>query len=306
MSRQMPYRTYSSYLKQTFHGPTRKLSLHANMSCPNRDGKVSREGCIFCEPQSFSPHCHENAPTVLKQIRLGIEQGQKRGIHRFVAYFQSFTNTYAPVNVLQGTYDVIRAFPEIKGLAIGTRPDCIDSDIMKLIDSYSSEYDVWLELGLQSIHDQTLKTINRGHDSKSFFDAVQLIRNYNNIKICAHIILGLPDETEIMEQQTAQALAQLKIEGVKIHPLYVIANTKLATIVAEHNYVPLEKDTYIKRVVSFLEYLWPETVVQRLTADCPDGELVAPQWLADKGLILERIQTAMYQTQTFQGRLYVK
>lgn len=299
-----PYRTYASYLRERFHQPTRKISLHAGFSCPNRDGRLSDKGCIFCEPATFSPHVKTEPEPLIQQLRTGVEQGHKRGIHCFVAYFQAYTNTYGSVKKLQDIYDTIRAFPEIKGLAIGTRPDCIDADKLNLINSYTQEYDVWLELGLQSIHDQTLVTINRGHDSKTFFDAVDHTRQFPKIKIAAHVILGLPDETIDMESETAKALAKVAIDGIKLHPLYAVRETALGRAYSQGKIELLSKEQYLERVINFLGYIPPETVVQRVTADCPQEQLLAPPWLNHKNRFIQELVDKMRTQHQKQGWHY--
>ena len=306
MNPSVRYRTYSAYLKERFGGPTRKISLNAGFSCPNRDGKLSDQGCIFCEPSAFSPFGGPSAPPLIQQLRQGIEQGKSRGIQNFIAYFQAYTNTYAPVARLKDKYDTIRDFPEIKGLAIGTRPDCVDQEILDLIAGYAENYEVWMEYGLQSVHDETLVRINRGHGNEAFLKAVTMTRKYPELKICAHVILGLPGESEALEKETAGAVASLRLEGVKLHPLHVVTNTSLARDYYQGRYLPLERDEYVNRAIRFLERLRPETIIQRLTAECPEQMLVAPEWLRDKSAVLREIQDRLEREDTWQGRLQGK
>ncbi|MCK5218732.1 TIGR01212 family radical SAM protein [bacterium] len=305
MNQSVRYRNFSAYLKERFGSPTRKLSLNAGFSCPNRDGKLSDQGCVFCEPSAFSPFGGPQAPPLIKQLRQGIEQGKSRGIQNFIAYFQAYTNTYAPVAMLKDIYDTIWAFPEIKGLAIGTRPDCVDQEILDLIAGYAEKYEVWMEYGMQSIHDETLARINRGHGNEAFLKAVNITREYPELKICAHVILGLPGESEALEKETAETVASLRLEGIKLHPLHVVTNTSLAQEYYQGRYQPLARDEYVNRVVRFLECLWPETIIQRLTAECPEQMLVAPDWLRDKSAVLREIQDRLEREDTWQGR-YMK
>ncbi len=304
MPAQTPYRTYAAYLKERFGGPTRKLSLHAGFSCPNRDGTLSYDGCIFCDPQAFSPHCRPEPLPLIHQLREGVEQGHNRGIHRFIAYFQAFTNTYGSPAQLKDAYDTIRAFPEIKGLAIGTRPDCLDNSIMALINSYTEDYEVWLELGLQSIHDQTLLLINRGHDRKAFDQAVTMIRSFPKIKLSAHVILGLPQETTVMEAATARQCAVWGVDAVKLHPLHAVKGTALAEAYAQGRISLLTQQAYLERVMTFLDYLPPTTIIERVTADCPRPLLVAPDWINDKPSFLLALQQRMLAEGRRQGRCW--
>jgi uncharacterized protein len=298
------YRTLSSYLKNKFGQSVRKLSLDAGFTCPNRDSTFSDAGCIYCEPESFSIYSNPSAPPLIQQIRQGIESGHRRGVHRFIAYFQAYTNTHGPVGKLKDIYDTIHAFPEIVGLAIGTRPDCVDREKLKLIASYTKDYDVWLDYGVQSIHEETLNRINRGHGPEAIFRAVLLTREHPEIKICAHIILGLPGEDAEMELVTAKAMAKLKIEGIKFHPLHVIKGTRLAKEYDQNRYEPLTMETYVERLVRFLEVTWSETVIQRLSADSMGDTLIAPTWLREKSSVIQAIQKKMEQEDTWQGKLF--
>lgn len=188
-------------------------------------------------------------------------------------------------------------------MAIGTRPDCVDEDILSLIENYTDDYEVWLEYGLQSIHNKTLTLLNRGHSYEDFLTAVELTRR-RGIKICAHSIIGLPGETPKDILQTAQELGRLKLEGVKIHPLYVLKGTQLEEMFLRKKYSPLELEEYTALTAEFLEYLWPQTVIQRLTADCPAEFLTAPQWILDKSKVLKEIEQTLLKENTFQGRFY--
>lgn len=308
------WRAFSAYLRERFGGPVRKLSLHAGFTCPNRDGTLSSDGCVFCAPEAFSKHAGlgrtgfeyagPEAPPVIRQLRQGIEAGKRQGVSRFMAYFQSYTNTYAPPGLLRDVYGTIRAFPEVKALAIGTRPDCVDPDVLSAIAEFLPDYEVWMEYGLQSIHDASLAWMNRGHNRAAFERAVELTRQWPQMKICAHVILGLPGETPEMEADTARAVADWRLEGVKLHPLYVVAGTALAEMHRNGRFTPLMREAYTERVARFLELLWPETVIQRLTADCPADHLVAPQWLPDKNAVVAEIQSRLEREDTWQGKRF--
>lgn len=298
------YCKFSDYLLSRFGAPVRKLSVDAGFSCPNRDGKISTVGCIFCQPRGFSGQNADPKIPVEEQLRAGIARSRGLKPVYYMAYFQPYTNTYAPLPRLESVYAMIRKFPEIKALAIGTRPDCVDEPIMSLIASYCPEYEVWLEYGLQTVHDPTLQALRRGHTAKDFYRAVELTRKYPDIKICAHVMLGLPGENEDQEQETAKTLARLAVEGVKLHPLHVVKGTAVAEAFAQGNFQPLAEDAYVHRVVGFLEHLRPDTVIQRLTADCPAPWLIAPAWVQTKQKIILAIENHLRSQGTHQGRLY--
>ena len=300
------YYTFAAYLKkQGYAGRVQKLSLHAGFTCPNRDGSISRDGCIFCDNTSFVPPLRNNTPlSVPEQITTGMEALKKRyGAEHFIAYFQSFTNTYASFETLKKTYDTVLEFPEVIGLSVGTRPDCIDEEKLGLIELYTGRLsEVWIEYGLQSIHDTTLNAINRGHDAAAFIEAVKKTRRYApHVKIGVHVILGLPGEDEAMMVKTAQKLGELKIDGVKLHPLYVVKGTELEQQYNAGTLKLLSLQEYAHAAVRFMEELWPQTVVQRVGADCPAHVLVAPAWISDKKGLQDAIAEMFNEENSFQG-----
>ncbi len=302
------YFKLSSYLKSISGGKkVQKINVDAKFSCPNFDGKVSSEGCIYCDNRGFSLNTRKPIGPVEIQIEEGIKNLKKRyGSDKFIVYFQAHTNTYASLDVLKKEYDVIKKFPEVIGLSIATRPDFINTEIVKLIDSYAPEYEVWLELGLQSVHDKTLEFINRGHNYEDFLKALDLIRKNSAIKVCAHVILGLPHEIEEMMMQTADKLAELKLEGVKIHPLYVVKGTKMEELFKKGEYAPLGFAEFTDLAVNFLERLPSDMVIQRISSDCPHELLVAPKWIIDKNKyeVLSAIDEKLTRENKYQGRLW--
>jgi radical SAM protein (TIGR01212 family) len=221
----------------------------------------------------------------------------------FIAYFQAFTNTYAPVDVLKKRYEEALAVPGVVGLAIGTRPDCIDGAVLDLLQSYTNKYMVWVEYGLQSIHDATLAAIRRGHDAAAFRRAVEATRG-RGMLTCAHVILGLPGETGQQMRQTARAVAALGLDGIKIHLLYVVGGTELDRIYQQGGYRCLSQAEYADRVCDVLERLPPQMVIQRLTGDPHPRELVAPDWALRKRDTLELIHARLEARETWQGRLH--
>ena len=298
------YYKFSRYLRERFGCRVHKVSIDAGFSCPNKDGKFSKDGCIFCNNKAFSFNTRPGIPPkpIDVQIKEGIDFGKRRfKAEKFIVYFQAYTNTYAPLNILKERYDIVKRFKDIVGISIGTRPDCINEEILDLIESYSSDYEVWIEYGGQSVHRKTLEFINRNHSCEDFLKAVEITKK-RNIKICAHIIIGLPQETKEDMLETAKEVGRLKLDGIKIHPLYIIKETKLEELFKSGSYKPLELDEYISIATDFLEYLWQNTVIQRITADCPHELLVTPLWLLNKNKVLNEIENALLRENKFQGR----
>lgn len=222
---------------------------------------------------------------------------------KFIAYFQAFTNTYAPPDILRKRYDEALTDSDMVGLAIGTRPDCVDEATLDLVESYTANHMVWVEYGLQSMHDRTLAKINRGHTFEDFVRAVRMTQG-RNILICAHVILGLPGESREDGLATARALADLGIDGIKIHSLYIPEATPLAQLFQAGDFTPLDQETYVDWVVGFLERLAPSAVIQRLTGDPDPSALVAPSWTSKKQQTLGLIRKQLEATDTWQGKLY--
>ena len=302
--RKSRYYKFSEYLRERFDCRVHKVSIDAGFSCPNKDGKLSKDGCIYCDNRAFSFNTRLPSRLIETQIEEGANFGKRRyGAEKFIVYFQAFTNTYAPIDVLRQKYNIVRKFKDIVGISIGTRPDCVNEEILDLIQSYSSDYEVWLEYGLQSIHEKSLKFINRRHSYEDFLKAVELTKG-RNIKICAHVIIALPAETKEDILATAKELGRLRLDGLKIHPLHIIKGTKLEELFKKKLYEPLELDEYVGIVTEFLEYLSPQTVIQRLSADCPQELLVSPLWIGEKNKVLKKIEDTLSEEGRFQGRLF--
>jgi uncharacterized protein len=283
----MSYYKYSDYLKKKFGARVRKISVDAGFSCPNKDGRLSSKGCIYCDNKAFSYYARsgENL-SVEDQIEKGIESAKRRfKAEKFIIYFQANTNTYASLACLKDVYDKVRKFGDIVSISIGTRPDCVDKDILELISTYAKDYEVWIEYGLQSMHDKTLSFINRGHSYNDFLNAILLTRNYP-VKICAHVILGLPFETEEMMMATADEITRLRLDAVKIHPLHVIKGTALDDMYKKGLYKPLGLDEYRKYLKDFLLRMPSDTIIQRISAYCPKELLSAPGWVNNRAFSL--------------------
>ena len=240
--------------------------------------------------------------SVKEQIEKVIKNNKNNA--KFVAYFQAFTNTYAPAEKLKELYSQIYGYPEIIGLSIGTRPDCVNEEKLALIDSFTQKYDTWIEYGLQSANDETLKAINRGHNFNSFVEAFKLTRKYKRIKTCVHIIIGLPGEKETDVLNTAKHLADLCPDGIKIHPLHIVKNTILEKMFMEGMFRPTTLEEYASAVINFIELQSPTTVIHRITADCPRELLIAPEWILEKQKLLDTVNELFKKRETFQGKLY--
>jgi uncharacterized protein len=297
------YRDFGTYLKEIFGERVQKVTLDAGLTCPNRDGTLSRGGCIYCDSRgSGSGAMIRHGLSIREQMERGTEWARKRyGAEKFIAYFQSFCNTYAPPGALKALYEQALTHPGVVGLSVGTRPDCVTSEITALLSSYRNRFLVWLELGLQSAHDATLRRINRGHDAACFDRAVAMA-HAAGLNVCAHVILGLPGETRSMMIQTACRLASLPVKGLKIHALYVVKGTALAAMYEKGLHQCLTRQEYVELVVDFLERIPPYVVIQRLTGEALESELRAPEWVKDKGVNLGLIREKLKERDTWQGK----
>lgn len=296
------YYPLSQYLKDKFGEKVYKVTIDAGFSCPNRDGTISKGGCIFCDDGgSFSQSCSNILP-LKEQVKIGIEQQNKRfSANKFIAYLQAFSNTYKPVDELKRIYDEVLCDERIVGLSIGTRPDCVDGEKLDLIASYNNKYEVWIEYGLQTIHDKTLKLINRGHDYACFEKAYFATKKHG-IKVCAHVILGLPNETKEDMLQTAKKLAELNVDGVKFHCLCTLENAPLSK---NKDFVPMEEDDYVNIICDFLEILPKTTVIHRLAANGKNDKLIKPLWLKKRFGTVNKIDAKLDKRNSYQGYKYI-
>ncbi len=299
------YYPFSSFLKDNFSVKVHKVSIHAGFTCPNRDGLVGVGGCIYCANESFSPNVRETISPIKEQVEKGVEFLKKRyRAEKFIAYFQAFTNTYADIDTLKTRYDEALSNNDIIGLSIGTRPDCISDEILDLIHNYTKKYHVWVEYGLQSIHDRTLRLINRGHDFRSFQDAVSRTKLKGSIKICAHIILGLPGENRDDMMETARTVSSMDIDAIKLHHLYVAKKTAMADKYLKGDIKTLKMEEYVPLVCDFLERISPEIVIQRLVGDTHGDFLISPVWNVTKGEVFAAITDEFKKRNSYQGAKY--
>lgn len=295
------YHDFKSYLRATFDARVAKLPIDAGFSCPNRDGRSGTGGCIYCDGRGSKLRRSGPLPSVTAQLGLMRERYLRHGAERFIPYFQSFTNTDAPLPVLRALWDEAVGFsPDVVGLAVGTRPDCVPDATLDLLATYTSRVRVHLELGLQSAHPQTIDRINRGHTFDQFDDAVRRTAA-RGIEVVAHVILGLPGETPALMRETARTLAALPIAGLKIHALLILEGTAIA-VQWRRGDVPLpDLPTYAGWVADFLELLPPEIFIERLTADGYRDVLLAPEWSRNKLAVLNAIERELARRDSRQG-----
>ena len=299
---QKRYNDLNTYLRNLFGCRVQKITVDAGLSCPNRDGSLSTGGCIYCNARGSGTGANAKEFTITDQLTEGKQALSKRyKAKKFIAYFQSFSNTYAPLKRLKEMYDEALSVEDVVGLSIGTRPDCINEQVLELLQGYTKDYLIWMEYGLQSAHNPTLALINRGHDVDCFVEAVNATKN-RGIKICAHVILGLPYEDRRHMLETADRLADLGIDGIKIHLLYVIKGTPMETLYRQGEYRCLEQQEYADLVCDVLERIPSHIIIQRLTGDPHPDELVAPLWALKKSETLALVRQTLEKRNTWQGK----
>ncbi len=298
------YRSFSSYLQERFGEKVYRISLDAGFTCPNRDGKIGTGGCAYCSPGGSWKGGTMRLP-LHEQVLQGKKIMERRyGAHKYIAYFQAYTNTYAPVETLKKIYDsVVRSDSDFVGISIGTRPDCIDEQKLELISSYRRRgLEVWIEYGLQSANDATLLLINRGHSAEDFSRAVLLTKHYD-IMVSAHVIVGLPWEKRDDVIRTARFVASLPVDGIKIHNLNIVKGTKIAEMYRKGELVPLKLDEYAGLAVDFLEHTRPDVIVDRLVAESDPQTLIEPRWSLDKQRALDAVKRMFEMRKSYQGKL---
>lgn len=298
------YYDLKSYWKNRFGVGVFKLPIDAGFTCPNRNGAVATGGCIYCDGRGSKLRQSGDLPSVKQQIVRGQAYYRKhRRAGKFIAYFQTFTNTYAPLEQLRHLYDEALEQEDVIGLSVGTRPDCVPDPVVQLFQDYAKKYHVWLEFGLQSTHDRTLSLINRGHSWANYVDAVQRTAG-REIHICTHIIVGLPGESHKDMLETARSLAALPIQGIKIHGLLALRGTILGKQYENGLISMMTREEYVHTVCDILEILPPEMVIQRLTADGYHDIFLAPAWAANKMEVLNAIDRELERRGTHQGIFY--
>lgn len=297
------YTDFNTYLRGIFGCRVQKITLDAGLGCPNRDGTISGAGCIYCNQRGSGTGAHALGKTIEQQAEEAKQALARRyKAKKFIAYFQSYTNTYASPSKLKDLWDRALSVEAMAGLSVGTRPDCVDDEKLDLLAGYAGRFLVWVEYGLQSAHDRTLQLINRGHDFSCFERSVKAARK-RNVNVCAHVILGLPGETEADMMKTARILSGMDINGVKIHLLYVVKGTVLDRWYQQGRYTCLGRNEYARLAAGFLARLRKDIVVQRLTGDPHPEELAAPDWAGQKADTLNLIAQTMKEQGLYQGSL---
>ncbi len=300
-----PYHFFGDYLRHKYNARILKLPINAGLSCPNRDGKISDEGCIFCSEDGSASPTTEGIADIREQM-VNAKRSFRRADSetRYIAYFQAFTNTYASPAKLKELYDAALSVNDVMGLMVATRPDCISDEVLSLLEKYQREgFELWLEIGMQSIHDKSLRYLNRGHTNKTTRESI-LKTAEKGISVCVHIILGIPNESWDDMMQTAQEISSLPIAGVKFHHLHVIRGSTLESYYRENRVPLMQFKEYTSTICDFIERLRPDILIHRLLGDRDERTLIAPQWGLHKGTVIKAIEDEFAKRGTFQGFLF--
>ncbi|WP_455103842.1 TIGR01212 family radical SAM protein [Peptostreptococcus sp.] len=300
------YHTWNYYLRQKFGTKVFKVSINAGFTCPNIDGSISYGGCAYCSKDGsgdFAGNPRDNLVKQFKEIKEMMEKKWPQA--KYIGYFQAFTNTYAPLEVLKEKYETILDQEGVIGLSISTRPDCIDDHILDYLDDLNKRTNLWVELGLQTVHDKTSNIINRGHGLDIFIDCVSRLRS-RGIEVVAHVINGLPGENHDMMMETISRVAQMDVQGVKIHLLHVIKGTPMVNMLNRGDLKLLTKEEYVNLVCDQLEILPQEMIIHRLTGDGKKEDLVGPMWSLKKWEVLNAIDDELKRRDSWQGKFYTK
>jgi len=300
------YHTWSKHLKGEFGFKVFKVALDAGFDCPNRDGTVAYGGCTFCSVAGSGDFAGDRAKPInvqFSEIRDKMHQKWREG--KYIAYFQAYTNTHAPLPVLKEKFEAALAQPGVVGLSIGTRPDCLPDDVVEYLAELNKRTYLWVELGLQTVHEKTAKLVNRAHDYATYVEGVEKMRKHG-IRVCTHIINGLPLEDREMMMETAREVAKLDVQGIKIHLLHLLKGTPMVKQYERGMLEFLKMDEYINLVVDQLEILPPEMIVHRITGDGPLDLMIGPMWSASKWDVLNSIDKELERRESYQGKFYGK
>jgi len=298
------FHTWNYEMKEQFGSKVFKVMLDAGFTCPNRDGKIAIGGCTFCSARGSGDFAGRRRDDLVTQFNtIKDRQHLKWPEAKYIGYFQAYTNTYAPVETLREYYEVILQQPNVVGLSIATRPDCLPDDVIDYLAELNERTYLWVEMGLQTVHESTSQLINRAHDTQCYLDAVRKLRE-RGIRVCCHIIYGLPQETHEMMLETGRQVAKMDVQGIKIHLLHLMRKTPMVKQYEAGLLKFLELDEYVKLIVDTLEILPPNMIVHRLTGDAPRELLIGPLWSQRKWEVLNAIDRELRTRQTWQGRLW--
>ncbi len=292
------YLHFNKWLKQKFGERTLKICLDGGFTCPNRDGTCGVGGCIFCGERGSGENTRNIDISQQVIVHLNSYRGQRA--NKFIAYFQNFTNTYGEITKLKQKYDSALIDERIVALSVATRPDCVNEEVAKLLASYMPKYYVYVELGLQTASDEIGRVINRGYSTEQFIQAVKILNGYG-VDVVAHVMVGLPNETDESLNKTIELLNSLKVMGIKIHSTYVLKNTKLEEMYNKGEYCPISLEYYVKQVGNIISRLNSNIVVCRISGDAPKNLLVAPEWNAHKKIIINSINSYLKENNIVQG-----
>lgn len=299
------YNTLNDYLRQKFGEKVFKISLDAGFSCPNRDGKISYGGCAFCSPRGSGDFCFDTKDLALQFEKSKQMMRKKWKSGKFIAYFQAYTNTYADVSILREKYESILKLDDVLGIAIATRPDCLPEDVLELLSFLNKKTYLWVELGLQTIHEETSKKMNIGYTKETYNKAVCALKS-RGIEVVTHVILGLPKESKDDMLKTVEYVANTGTKGIKLHLLHVVKDTVLCEMYQRGEIELLKKDEYANLIVDCIERLPQDMIVHRITGDGPRNTLVAPLWSIKKWEVINMIDQCFIDRDTFQGKYFIK
>ncbi|MDZ7724355.1 MAG: TIGR01212 family radical SAM protein [candidate division KSB1 bacterium] len=296
------YNKFSTFLKQKYGEKVWKICIDAGLSCPHKSHNSN--GCVFCRNDSFAGMTARTGLPIDVQVKEGIYTIKRsRNIRKFLVYFQTSTNTYGPIDTLEKMYNSALYSDDIVGISISTRPDCLPDHVLNVIQKLADKVDVWVELGLQSSHEHTLKFLNRGHTATDYLDAVVRLLKLP-VRICTHVMIGLPNETLSDYIETAEFVSRSGVQEIKIHPLLILKNTPLAEYYVQQKIKPLVLKNYVDIVCNVIEHLHENMVIQRLTAEAPDELLIEPRWALNKLKVLNAVDQELYDRDSVQGRYY--
>lgn len=295
------YNYLNEYLKEKFGERTLKICIDGGFTCPNRDGTKGFKGCIFCSERGSGDHIIQDS--IKKQIENYFKSYKSKRANKFIAYFQNFTNTYDSLENLKSKYDAALIDDRIVALAIATRPDCINEEIVKLLKSYTHKFYVWVDLGLQTADEDTGILINRKYSNTDFTNAVQLLNKYN-IDVVTHVMIGLPGETKKNLEKTVKFINNHDIQGIKIHSTYIVKNTDLADLYKNGKYTPITLEEYLDSAIYIITHINPNIIIHRFSGDAPKETLIAPEWNTHKKWVLNGLNKIMKEQNLFQGMYY--